>query len=37
MHGLKDGGVYTLHEIIPSTYGMQLKIELVLALDRRRR
>ena len=30
------GGVYTPHEILPSIFGMYLKLELLLALDRRR-
>ena len=30
------GGMYTPHEILTSTFGMELKLELVLVLDRRR-
>ena len=32
----KDG-MYTPHEILTSTYGMELKLELVLVFDRSRR
>ena len=32
IYGLK-GGMYTPHEILTSTYGMELKLELVLVFD----
>ena len=38
IHGLKGmGGMYTSHEILTSTYGMELKFALVLVFDRSRR